>query len=300
MKPTETLEAFYQSKSIDLPEDYQKGFGHFNIFRSQDCFRDGQMTVQYSRRDFYKISLVRGKYRHHYADKSLDVDDWTLLFHNPQVPYTWEMFSDEMSGYFCIFTESFFTEKIKGSLSELPMFAIGGKPAYALSADEDAQVAAIFAKMQTELDSDYPFKYDLIRNYVMELVHFALKRQPSEALYKHPDANARITSVFMELLERQFPIEQSSQRFGMRSARDYADQLAVHVNHLNRAVKTTTGKTTTHLIAERLTSEAKALLRHTDWNISEIGYSLGFDEAAHFNHFFRKQTTFTPSHFRNV
>lgn len=201
------------------------------------------MTVQYSRRDFYKISLVRGNYRYHYADKSLDVQDWTLLFHNPQVPYTWEMFSDEMSGYFCIFTESFFTEKIKGSLADLPMFAIGGKPAYALTIDEDAQVAAIFAKMNDELQSDYPFKYDLIRNYVMELVHFALKRQPSEALYKHPDANARITSVFMELLERQFPIERTSQRFGMRSAKDFAAQLAVHVNHLNRAVKTTTGKT---------------------------------------------------------
>ncbi|MFT3794079.1 helix-turn-helix domain-containing protein [Flavobacterium sp.] len=300
MKPTESLEDFYKSKSLDLPENYQKGLGHFNIFRSEDCFINGQMTVQYSRRDFYKISLVRGQYRYHYADKSIDVNDWTLLFHNPQVPYTWEMFSDEMSGFFCIFTESFFTEKIKGSLNELPMFAIGGKPAYQLTKDEDAEVAAIFSKMTDELHSDYAFKYDLLRNYVLELVHFALKRQPSEALYKHPDANSRITSVFMELLERQFPIESTSQRFGMRSAADFAEQLSVHVNHLNRAVKTTTGKTTTNLIAERLANEAKALLKHTNWNISEIGYSLGFEEASHFTNFFRKHTQQKPSFFRNV
>jgi AraC family transcriptional activator of pobA len=300
MKPTETLEAFYKSKSIDLPQDYQKGLGHFNIFRSEDCFKDGQMTVQYSRRDFYKISLVRGNYRYHYADKSIDVSNWTLLFHNPQVPYTWEMLSDEMSGFFCIFTESFFTEKFKGSLNELPMFAIGGMPAYPLTQDEDRQVSEIFAKMRDELDSDYAFKYDLLRNYVMEMIHFALKRQPSEALYKHPDANSRITSVFMELLERQFPIESTSQRFSLRSAADFASQLSIHVNHLNRAVKNTTGKTTTHLIAERLANEAKALLRHTNWNISEIGYSLGFEQASHFNNFFRKQTEQTPSFFRNV
>lgn len=300
MKPTETLEDFYKSKFKDLPENYQKGFGHFNIFRSEDCFADGKMTVQYSRRDFYKISLVRGNYRYHYADKSIDVSDWTLLFHNPQVPYTWEMFSEEMSGFFCIFTESFFTEKIKGSLNDLPMFAINGKPAYPLTQEEDGQVAAIFTKMSEELQSDYAFKYDLLRNYVMELVHFALKRQPSETLYKHPDANSRITAVFMELLERQFPIESTSQRFGLRSASDFADQLSVHVNHLNRAVKNTTGKTTSSLIAERLANEAKALLRHTNWNISEIGYSLGFEEASHFNNFFRKHTQQTPSFFRNV
>ena len=300
MKPTESLEDFYKSRSLNLPENYQKGFGHFNIFRSEDCFADGQMTVQYSRRDFYKISLVRGNYRYHYADKSIDVSDWTLLFHNPQVPYTWEMFTDEMSGYFCIFTESFFTEKIKGSLNDLPMFAIGGKPSYQLTKNEDTEVAAIFAKMSDELHSDYAYKYDLLRNYVLELVHFALKRQPSETLYKHPDANSRITSVFMELLERQFPIESTAQRFGLRSAADFANQLSVHVNHLNRAVKNTTGKTTSNLIAERLANEAKALLKHTNWNISEIGYSLGFEEASHFNNFFRKHTAQTPSYFRNV
>ncbi|MES2486305.1 MAG: AraC family transcriptional regulator, partial [Bacteroidota bacterium] len=83
--------------------------------------------------------------------------------------------------------------------------------------------------------------------------------------YSHPDASSRITAVFNELLERQFPIESPLQRLSMRSATDYAESLSVHVNHLNRAIKTTTGKTTTTLISERLTAEAIALLKHTDW-----------------------------------
>jgi AraC family transcriptional activator of pobA len=76
--------------------------------------------------------------------------------------------------------------------------------------------------------------------------------------------------------------------------------LAIHVNHLNRAIRQTTGKTTTNHIFERLTSEAIALLKHTNWNISEISYSLGFEEPAHFNNFFKKQTTTTPSVYRIV
>ena len=106
--------------------------------------------------------------------------------------------------------------------------------------------------------------------------------------------------MFTELLERQFPIETTSQRFALRSAKDFAEKLAVHVNHLNRSVKETTGKTTTNIITERLLAEAKSLLKHTDWNVSEIGYCLGFEEAAHFNNFFKKQTAYTPGYFRNV
>jgi AraC family transcriptional activator of pobA len=99
-------------------------------------------------------------------------------------------------------------------------------------------------------------------------------------------------------LDRQFPIESPSQRLSMRSAKDFADQLSVHVNHLNRAIKETTGKTTTGHISERIISEAKALLRHTNWNISEISYCLGFEEPSHFNNFFRKQADLTPTAYR--
>jgi AraC-like DNA-binding protein len=179
------------------------------------------------------------------------------------------------------------------------MFIPGNKPSYTLNKTQDKYVNQVFEKMMEEIGSDYMYKYDLIRNYITEMIHYALKMQPTETLYQHTDANARITSVFTELLERQFPIETPNQRFTLRSARDFAEQLAVHVNHLNRAIRLTTGKTTTEHIFERLASEAKALLKHTNWNISEIGYCLGFEEPAHFNHFFKKQTSLSPSAFRN-
>ncbi|MBB5623588.1 AraC-like DNA-binding protein [Pedobacter cryoconitis] len=300
MDKTQTLEHFYQQKFNSVPQTLQNGVGHFNVFRIEDCHGPNATPVTYSRRDFYKVSLIRGEYLYHYADKSLVVKGTTLIFFNPNVPYTVQALSESTTGYFCIFTESFFTEKIRGSLNELPMFSIGGKPAYFLNDTQEQFVAGIFEKMLEEINSDYVFKYDLLRNYVTELTHYALKSEPSESLYQHPNAQSRITAVFTELLERQFPIETPSQRFALRSAKDFAERLAVHVNHLNRSIKVTTGKTTTDLISERVLTEAKSLLKHTDWNISEIGYCLGFEEAAHFNNFFKKQTAFTPGHFRNV
>ena len=299
MGKTETLEDFYRQKMNWLPENLKQDIGHFNVFRVEDCIGQGKTPVAYARRDYYKIALMQGPYAYHYADKSLEVTGSTLIFFNPNVPYTFEPLTEDPKGLFCIFKEAFFTERIRGGIKDLPMFIPGNKPSYVLNKTQDKFVAQIFEKMIDEIKSDYVFKYDLIRNYIMEMIHYALKMQPTETLYQHIDANARITAVFAELLERQFPIESPNQRFSLRSARDFAEHLAVHVNHLNRAIRLTTGKTTTEHIFERLTSEAKTLLKHTNWNISEIGYSLGFEEPAHFNHFFKKQTSMTPSAFRN-
>jgi len=298
MEATETLEDFYERK-FDLKYDgLNANLGHFNVFRLEDCDVPGRPPVQYSRRDFYKIALMRGRHLYHYGDKTLEVSGSTLLFFNPQVPYTFERLTTDATGYFCIFKDAFFTEHIRGSLKDLPMYSPNGKPAYLLTEQQDHAFGQIFHKMIEEMQSDYAFKFDLIRNYIMEMIHGALKLQPSETLYKHADANARIAAVFTELLERQFPIETRSQQFALRSAKDFAEQLNVHTNHLNRAIKTVTGKTTTSHISERLVTEAIALLKHTNWNISEISYSLGFEEPAHFTNFFKKQTKVTPRYYR--
>jgi AraC family transcriptional regulator, transcriptional activator of pobA len=299
MEKTESLEDFYRQKMKTVPDDIRTDGSHFNVFRLEDCYGPRQVRANYKRRDFYKIALMRGRHRYHYADKSLETSGVTLLFFNPNVPYTYEQLSDDATGYFCIFKEAFITERLRSGVSDLPMFMPGNKPSYVLNDTQNADASRIFEKMLEEISSDYEYKFDLVRNYTMELIHLALRMQPEEALYQHMDANARITAVFMELLESQFPIESPSQRFALRSAGDFAERLSVHVNHLNRAIRLTTGKTTTAHIFERIAGEAKALLKHTDWNIAEISYCLGFEEPANFTHFFRKQTSFTPSSFRD-
>ncbi|MCG8386374.1 MAG: helix-turn-helix transcriptional regulator, partial [Cytophagales bacterium] len=65
-------------------------------------------------------------------------------------------------------------------------------------------------------------------------------------------------------------------------------------------LKKTTQKSTSKIIQERILQEAKILLKHSAWNISEIAYALGFNEVTHFNKFFKQQLSLTPSSFRNV
>src|SRR5262245_21799958 len=133
MAKTETIEDFYRQKFNWLPDNLKKDIGHFNVFNLKDCYGPHAQPVQYARRDFYKISLLRGKHVYHYADKSVEVSGSTLIFFNPNVPYTFEPLSPDPTGYFCIFKEAFFTERLRGGIRELPMFLAGNKPSYALN-----------------------------------------------------------------------------------------------------------------------------------------------------------------------
>jgi AraC-like DNA-binding protein len=85
----------------------------------------------------------------------------------------------------------------------------------------------------------------------------------------------------------------------MRAASEFADQLNVHVNNLNRAVKEIMLKTTSQLIAERILQEAKILLKHSAWNVGEISHALGYTEVTNFNNFFKKDVQISPLKFRN-
>ena len=297
-----TLEEFYKETAGLIPEGISKELGHFNVFNTDDVRAKYKKKpyMPYNRRAYYKISLIIGRNRAEYADKVIDIEKSALLFATPKVPYHYIPQDDNQRGYFCIFTDEFLIKNKSGMvLDDLPIFRPNGYPVFQLSETEVAEIDAIFSKMHKELSSDYAYKYDLLRNYVMELIHYGQKLQPVTALYPTHTASARVSSLFIELLERQFPIESPQQKLNLRTAKDYAERLAVHVNHLNRVMKENTGKTTTDIITGRIIQEAKILLKQTNWNISEIAFSLGFEEVAHFSNFFKKQTTVTPVAFRS-
>ncbi len=294
-----TLEEFYKETQSFIPQDISKEIGHFNVFVIDELMAREKQTMPYNRRAYYKISLISGRNRAEYADKVINIEKNALLFATPKVPYHWLPQDRNQSGFFCIFTADFLAQNKSGLiLDQLPIFQPQGYPIFQLSEEKAHEIRAIFEKMHQEMSADYIYKYDLLRNYVIELIHQGQKLQPMTASHPTQNASARVTSLFIELLERQFPIESPHQKLNLRTAREYADRLAVHVNHLNKVLKESTGKTTTKLINARVVQEAKILLKQTDWSVSDIGYSLGFEEVAHFSNFFKKHTAYTPLAFR--
>lgn len=296
MDKPESIGDFYKRKYDFIPDNLRNEIGHFNIFKLENLIGK---PIPYKRRDFYKITLVIGNSKVHFADKVVEVHKQALSFSNPKIPYKWEHLYNVKAGFFCIFNQEFFHQF--GNPDQYAVFQPNGEHIFELTDEQVKLLEVIYGRMFEEIGSDYVYKYDVLRNLVFELIHFAMKLQPSSKFEKQPiNASQRIATLFVELLERQFPIDENHTSIDIRTASDFANQLNVHVNHLNRAVKEIMQKTTSQIISDRILQEAKILLKHSNWNISEIAFALGFTEVTYFNGFFKKHTQLTPSKFRNL
>lgn len=297
MESNESLKGFYERNAPALGPQClgPNKMGHFNVFSREYC----SPLTPYSRRDYYKISLIIGKGKLHYADKWIYVDRPALLFSNPIVPYSWEAEDDDQKGWFCLFTESFLQNGTRlGNLQDSPLFKIGGTPVFFVEEEQQNVLSDLYTKMMTEIESEYVHKYDMLRAYLHLMIHETMRMHPAETFEPYQNASQKVASLFMELLERQFPIDSPEAFLKLKTPNDYAQSLSIHVNSLNRSVKEITGKTTSQQITARVIQEANALLTHTDWNISEIAYGLGFEEPAYFTNYFKKQTGITPNALR--
>lgn len=297
-KETESLAHFYEQKFGWQPKGLELEHAHFNVFDITPIAEEEEIVVPYKRRDFYKITLLKAHGAVlHYADKTVEIDGYALVFSNPLIPYSWEGLSHIEEGNYCIFNQPLFHRF--GQLSDYPVYQAGGIHVFPLNEDQYYQAKSYFTRMKEELHSNYMYKYDVLRGYVFDLLHFAMKMHPNISK-ERPAGNAaeRITHLLFELLERQFPIDEMHRTVQLHSPSDFAQQLNIHVNHLNRSVKEVTGKTTGEVIAERFLAEAKKLLQQSPMSISEISYALGFSEPTRFNAFFKRHTNVAPTAFR--
>jgi len=288
----ETLEEFYKRITHPLPKDVDNGLGHFNVFTRQEC-----IEIPYSRKNYFKITLLKGKHKIHYADKTLQSDHVALMFSDPLVPYSWESLDGKKEGYFCIFTEAFFYNY--GTLRNYPIYKPEHPKVFLLDEMMAQEVEALFEKMLGEINSTYAYRDDLLRNLTLELIHIALKMEPASIIPDvQSDKKRKIDTLFNELLERQFPITSPYERLELKNPSDFARLLNIHTNHLNRTLKEVSEKTTTERIAGRILEEAKILLKHSSWSVGDIAYALGYEESAHFINFFKKKLNQTPQNYR--
>lgn len=256
-------------------------------------------SVAHGRRDFYKIGVVTGNMTVYFGEKKEDINGTALFFVNPNMPHSVKSRSKRREGYACLFTEAFIAGRERTEiLQNSPLFRFDGTPAIPLNKEQAAFMTSLFQKMLSVHTSDYPHKNGFLRNCLELVIHEAMRIRPPKNGVLYKNAATRISSLFVELLERQFPVESTADPLRLRTARDFAESLSVHINYLNRSVKEVTGKATSVHIAERITAEAKALLLYTDWSVADIAYGLGFEYPTYFNNYFKRVTGSTPQSLR--
>jgi len=124
----ESLEEFYKHKFQTPPKIKNQKNGLFDVFTIEENMKYNVKTPAYVRRDFYKILLFEGENIFHFGDESIPVSGKTLLFFNPNTPYTYETLAPGTKGYFCVFKEEFFKDSLRIHLTDLPCLNLFQNP----------------------------------------------------------------------------------------------------------------------------------------------------------------------------
>ncbi len=78
----------------------------------------------------------------------------------------------------------------------------------------------------------------------------------------------------------------------------YAEKLLLSPNYLNKLCNDVLGVAASKLIEERVVLEAKRLLTHTDFTVTQISDELGFADNSHFGKYFKTNAKMSPELYR--
>jgi len=201
--------------------------------------------------------------------------------------------SDDIDGYYCSFQNSFLStspymrentgkelEFINSFLFQYPV-RLPERVSRRIESNMEAM-----ARLCSETKTDDV----LIHSYLLTCILEIKKVLVESYLDFYPAKAFSITKQYYDLLQAHIEKE--------HFIPFYAQELKVTPNHLNKSIKSVTGKTALLLLNEIRLMEAKTRLRNTDYSISEIAFQLGFEDQSYFSRFFKKYTGITPGEFR--
>jgi AraC family transcriptional regulator, transcriptional activator of pobA len=172
-----------------------------------------------------------------------------------------------------------------------PVLALGGIVPYQKSPGHFRTVSQLADQLHAEFR--YPqvgraLIFDALLRTLLILLsrQISLKRPGSHKVSYHRSAFNR----FRILVEDHF-----KERWEIR---EYAEQMCLTENRLNRICKRFTGKTAFENLQDRILLEAQRYLVYSAAPLAEIAFVLGLNDAAYFCRFFKKRTGLTPTAYR--
>lgn len=149
------------------------------------------------------------------------------------------------------------------------------------------ELEGIWLKMQREFANFYLLRSEILLGLLnILMIHFSRRLKMNEIDFVH-SKDLELVRHFKTLLKKHFMTK--------KMVSDYASELCVTANYLNRTVKKLTGFTASHHIQQQIIREAKRRAVYSGGSMKEIAYFLGFDNLAHFSKFFKSNagTNFT-------
>lgn len=198
----------------------------------------------------------------------------------------------KQTGYICQFHPDILIRKYgsRELLNEFDFLKISGNPKISLAKEDVEPVTSILNRLQKEYLETSVSDLNIVQSYFITLFYEMNKNQSKTA--KIISAAEILTSKFKELIHDNIKTH--------HQVNYYASLLNVTPNHLNKSIKTVTGKSAAKWIDETILLEAKYLLFQTTLSVSEIAIQVGHEDHSYFSRFFKKQEGISPVQYRKM
>ena len=293
---TYNVESFLEKntfKESEVRDMLEPNYEKFFIVKVEEMLKTMKLPIPPSKSTIHTlIFLTEGD-----ATMTIGSERFTIQKNECLIVPAGQVFSfsnyDVNKGYLVSFHTDFIVGKYTHSdwIHEFDFLKVWGNHTARFDSDAAKSVHAILKRMWQDYRQYQLTKTDLILPYFM-----AFLSELNRAYQPYPKAEKSsaqlITNRFKELVYEHMKTK--------HLVSQYAGLLNITPNHLNKNVKTITGKTAIQWIDEAIVLEAKVLLHQTPFSISEIAEEVGFLDHSYFIRMFKKYEGITPLQFRKM
>lgn len=268
---------------------------HFGISKMETSFakRNGEPD-QPHRHNYYTVLITKKATGQHFIDfNEYQLGENQIYFISPgQVHQIIE--KQPSKGYSIVFSNEFLVRNIIPVcfIEDLNLFNdFGDSPPLQLNNKEMEKVVNYANEIYEIFNSKVSFKDDAI-GALLKLILIQCNNicsLPKRHIHSVDGKNS-LLSNFKNLINEKHK--------EWHNTTEYAQELNISPDHLNRVVKSLTGKTAKEHIQSRIIVAAKRMLFFTDLSSKEISFELGFSEPANFSAFFKNNVGISPIHFK--
>jgi AraC family transcriptional regulator, transcriptional activator of pobA len=244
------------------------------------------------RHNFYHLVLfTKGSGNHTIDFTNFILKPFQIYFMIPGQVHSWN-FDGEVDGIVVNFTESFFQSFLlkKDYLENFSFFnGVAAHSVIDLSSSIGKEVKMILEKVYSQSEGSRA-RLDPMRVLLLEMFLLIDQANFPEKVHGVSHLSDTVIGNYQRLIEKNY--------LTLRLPGEYADLLSITPNHLNALCKAHLGIQAGELIRNRVILEAKRLLINLKMTVSEVAYTLNFNDNSYFVRFFKKHTGTTPEEFR--
>lgn len=265
---------------------------HFYVNHLDRHLKKFQFVHVPHKHDFYLcVVFTKGTGVHEIDFIEYEIKPGTVFFLTPGRFHNWR-FKTKMKGYIFFHSKDFYNLNYQNrEIQDFPFYFSAYNAPYLKASEGDLkEISQLFRSLFEESSENKLFKEVKLCSFV-DLIYINLARlyiSSNQSKIKKSDYTVKLRQLEV-LVDQNF--------FEKKRASDYSNMLNITTKHLNRIVKTTLNKTVSMFIADRVILEAKRILVHSNFRVSEIAEKLGFIDYSYFNRYFKKHTGHTPTEF---